>query len=175
MPKVGLGRRDGWFTLAGIHPQERPDVPSDSPVIVPVASRRAGCGVSAVARAFVPMLHVADIARAAAFYAVLGFEMTETHREPGCEPDRDDETVWAWLENPGGATLMLVRADSPIDDTAQGVLFYLYCDDVAAMRDHVLAAGVDAGPLVYPFYRPKGEFRVTDPDGYVSMVTHEGD
>jgi len=43
------------------------------------------------------------------------------------------------------------------------------------MRDRVLAAGVVAGEMTYPFYRPKGEFRVSDPDGYVLMVTHYDD
>lgn len=92
------------------------------------------------------------------------------HHEPGC-----DEPVWAWMQSPGGAEFMLVQADGSIDDGVQGVLFYLYCDDVASMRERVLAAGLDAGAMSYPFYRPKGEFRLRDPDGYVLMITHAGD
>jgi len=34
------------------------------------------------------------------------------------------------------------------------------------------APGVAVGHTTYPFYCPKGEFRTTDPDGYVCMVTH---
>lgn len=122
------------------------------------------------ARAFVPMLHVASLPRAIAFYAALDFHATELHQQP----DRDDPT-WAWMQSPGGAEFMLVQADAPIDDGVQGVLFYVYCDDVVAMRERVLAAGLAAGELTYPFYRPNGVFRLSDPDGYVLMVTHAGD
>jgi hypothetical protein len=31
---------------------------------------------------------------------------------------------------------------------------------------------VEPGPIVHPFYNPNGEFRLSDPDGYVVMVTH---
>ncbi|MGH8081353.1 MAG: VOC family protein [Lysobacter sp.] len=126
---------------------------------------------SPTARAFVPMLHVASLPRAIAFYAALDFQVGNVHHEPTCGED----PVWAWMESPGGAAFMLVKADAPIDDTVQGALFYVYCDDVAAMRERVLAAGLQAGEIVHPFYRPKGEFRVHDPDGYVLMVTHHDD
>jgi len=52
------------------------------------------------------------------------------------------------------------------------VLFYIYCDDVEGLRNHLLASGVKAGPIQTPFYAPSGEFRIEDPDGYVIMVTH---
>ena len=54
----------------------------------------------------------------------------------------------------------------------QAVLFYLYCSDVAAFRTMLMEAGVEVGPINSPFYAPRGEFRVVDPDGYVLMVTH---
>jgi hypothetical protein len=60
----------------------------------------------------------------------------------------------------------------PVDREKQAVLFYLYCDDVHGFRSELLAAGVEAGPVQCPFYAPRGEFRVTDPDGYALMVTH---
>lgn len=120
------------------------------------------------AQRFVPMLHVARVPRAVAFYATFGFAIGNAHYEPSC----GDDPVWVSLQSPGGAELMLVLADGPVDDTVQAVLFYVYCDDVAAMRERVLAAGIAAGAMAYPFYRPKGEFRVRDPDGYVLMVTH---
>ena len=44
--------------------------------------------------------------------------------------------------------------------------------DVAAFRSKLLEAGVDGGPVRHPFYAPRGEFRVTDPDGYALMVSH---
>jgi len=40
----------------------------------------------------------------------------------------------------------------------------------ATFRDAVIAAGIDAGPLQYPFYLPLGEFSVHDPDGYGVMI-----
>jgi hypothetical protein len=43
---------------------------------------------------------------------------------------------------------------------------------IRGFRDTLLAAGVDAGPIQKPFWAPGGEFRVTDPDGYVLMITH---
>lgn len=121
-------------------------------------------------RAFVAMVHVASLPRSIAFYAALDLRPTNLHHEPGCE-----EPVWAWMQSPGGAEFMLVQADGPIDDGVQGVLFYLYCDDVVATRERLLAAGLDAGPMSHPFYRPRGEFRLRDPDGYVLMITHAGD
>jgi catechol 2,3-dioxygenase-like lactoylglutathione lyase family enzyme len=53
-----------------------------------------------------------------------------------------------------------------------GSEFYLYSPDVPGFRNMLIEAGVDAGPIQHPFYAPRGEFRVTDPDGYVLMVTH---
>jgi hypothetical protein len=50
------------------------------------------------------------------------------------------------------------------------VLFYLYADDLRALRDSLLASGVEAGTIAYPEYLPAGECRVLDPDGYVLMI-----
>ena len=119
-------------------------------------------------RNVVAMLHVASVSRAAAFYALLGFDMANTHHDPAC----GDEPVWAWLQSQHGASLMLAQADEPVDPAAQAILFYLYCDDVAAMHAALRASGVVVGDIAYPFYCPKGEFRTTDPDGYVCMVAH---
>lgn len=114
------------------------------------------------------MLHVASVQRAAAFYALLGLEAGNTHHEPDC----GEEPVWAWLQSADGASLMLTQADAHVDPAVQGVLFYLYCDDVTAMHASLSAGGVAVGSVSYPFYCPCGEFRVTDPDGYVCMVAH---
>jgi hypothetical protein len=72
------------------------------------------------------MLHVASMSRTAAFYALLGFEVANTHHEPGS----DDEPVWAWLQSQHGASLMLAEAEEPVDPAAQTILFCLYCDGV---------------------------------------------
>jgi catechol 2,3-dioxygenase-like lactoylglutathione lyase family enzyme len=114
----------------------------------------------------VPMAFVASVRRSIEFYGKLGFEERNTHTsEGGVEP------VWAWLSS-GGAHLMLARASEPVDPGKQAVLFYVYCADVSAFRSLLIEAGLDVGPIQYPFYAPRGEFRVTDPDGYVLMVSH---
>jgi hypothetical protein len=116
--------------------------------------------------ALVPMAHVASVPRAAAFYALLGFDVRNSVTPPGVP-----EPVWAWLVS-GDAQLMVTKADGPVDHAVQAVLFYLYCDDVAALREQLLAARVAAGPISRPFYSPRGEFRLTDPDGYVLMIAN---
>lgn len=118
-------------------------------------------------RNLVPMLHVADVPRAAAFYERLGFAVAHTH----CEPDVDGTTVWAWLRSSGGADLMLAQVDEPGDPTHPGELLHLYCDDVAQMHAQLRAAGVAVGEIVTPFYCPTGEFRTDDPDGHGLMIT----
>jgi uncharacterized glyoxalase superfamily protein PhnB len=112
----------------------------------------------------VPFLHVADPARSIAFYARLGFAVG--NRIPGEGP-----IDWAWLTG-GGAQLMIARAEEPVDPARQAVMFYVYGADVPAMHAELAAAGVAVGPIKTPFYAPRGEFRVEDPDGYVLMFTH---
>jgi hypothetical protein len=114
----------------------------------------------------VPMIHVRSVRLSTEFYQKLGFVERNTHTPP-----ERVHPVWAWLAS-GDAHLMLAEADEPVDATKQAVLFYLYSSDVAVFRNELIAAGVDAGPIKHPFYAPRGEFRVTDPDGYVFMVTH---
>jgi hypothetical protein len=53
---------------------------------------------------------------------------------------------------------------------AQDVLFYLYATDVVEYRNNLMARSVEVGPLTHPEYLPKGEFRMTDPDGYCLAV-----
>ena len=118
-------------------------------------------------RSLVPMLPVADVERSIAFYMKLGFEVRNTFQPGGAAAP-----TWAWLESGGGAQLMLAGADPPPEPGRQGVLFYLYCDDVAAAHAELRAAGVEVGPITHPFYCPKGEFRMVDADGHVLMIGH---
>jgi predicted enzyme related to lactoylglutathione lyase len=120
----------------------------------------------AAIRNLVPMVHVADVARSIAFYERFGFRVGNTFT-----PLDTSTLAWAWLEN-GAAQVMLTRASEPVVPERQAVLFYLYFDDVAATKALLTEAGVDTGPICYPFYAPRGEFRVTDPDGYCLMVMH---
>ena len=76
---------------------------------------------------------------------------------------------WAHLHN-GGAHLMLVRSDRPMNPDAQDVLFYLYANGVAAYREGLIAQQLRPGEMIYPFYAQHGEFRIDDPDGYCLLV-----
>ena len=110
------------------------------------------------------MAHVADVGKAAEFYQLLGFEVKNTL-------EHDGQVQWTWLQN-GGADLMLTRSSRPMNPGAQDVLFYMYTHDVAAYRAELEAKGVKVGPLQYPFYSPRGEFRIEDLEGYTLFVSH---
>lgn len=100
------------------------------------------------------------------FYGKLGFEVGNTFKEEGAQ-----RPAWAWLYS-DGAQLMVTAADEPVVAEQQRVLFYIYTDDVAAARASVAEGGLNPGPITTPFYAPRGEFQLVDPDGYVVMVTH---
>jgi len=117
-------------------------------------------------RSLTPFLHVADVERSIAFYRRLGFGIQNTHTMQGASAP-----TWAYLES-DRAHLMVARADGPVDPEQQAVLFWLYADDVAGMHAKLREAGIDVGPIQTPFWSPRGEFRVTDPDGYGLMIAH---
>jgi catechol 2,3-dioxygenase-like lactoylglutathione lyase family enzyme len=114
----------------------------------------------------VPMAFVKSVARSIDFYEKLGFVVGNTSTAEGAT-----EPHWVSLTS-GGADLMLAKATAPVDPDEQAVLFYLYCDDIVAFRNKLLQSGVEASPVQHPFYAPRGEFRVKDPDGYCLMVTY---
>lgn len=117
----------------------------------------------------VPMIHVEDVERSAAFYRLLGFEIG--NYVPPTGPKH-----WAWLYSvhaedwKRGPNLMLTRDNHAIDADAQEVLFYLYAKDLKSLRNVLVANGIAAGEICYPEYLPDGEFRVADPDGYTLMI-----
>jgi hypothetical protein len=117
-------------------------------------------------RQLVALAYVADVRTSANFYEKLGFEVGNTHADPS-----SGEIVWAALER-GNASLMLGKASEPVVASQQAVLFYLYYDEIVATREALAARGLPVGEMSYPFYCPKGEFRLVDPDGYVLMLTH---
>ncbi len=114
----------------------------------------------------VPMVFVESVPRSIAFYGRLGFEVGNTFTPPD-----HAEPTWAWLKS-AGAHLMVARAGEPVVASMQSVIFYIYCPDVAAYRTQLQQLGLEVGEIEYPFYAPRGEFRVKDPDGYCLMVTH---
>jgi len=117
-------------------------------------------------RQLVPMLFVADVERSIDYYKHLGFEVGNTFAAGGAT-----KPTWAWLRS-DDAPLMLAAADEPIIPDQQRVLFYLYTDDVQTAHTALTEKGLAPGPITTPFYAPRGEFQLTDPDGYVLMLTH---
>ncbi len=85
----------------------------------------------------VPFVHVEDVERSIAFYQHLGFTVQSVHKYR-------ERPVWAALESES-AELMVTLDGDPIDRDGQGVLFYLYSHDLAALRDQLLAARIEAG------------------------------
>jgi ketosteroid isomerase-like protein/catechol 2,3-dioxygenase-like lactoylglutathione lyase family enzyme len=122
----------------------------------------AGAAPAADVNGLVPFAHATDVARSIAFYALLGFRVTNTFEPHG-------SIAWAWLTS-GKAQLMLAASDEAIDRAAQGVLFYLYTDDLAALHARLAGAGVRVGEIVDGSPGPRHEISVADPDGYRLMI-----
>jgi predicted enzyme related to lactoylglutathione lyase len=118
-------------------------------------------------RQLVSMISVADVERSSEFYSHLGFEVGNTFAPAGAT-----KPSWAWLHS-DEAQLML-SADHEAVGNTQAVLFYAYTDDVESARASLIEAGLGPGEITKPFYSPRGEFKIVDPDGYVVMVTHTG-
>jgi hypothetical protein len=57
-----------------------------------------------------------------------------------------------------------------VNPAGQGVLFYLYSSDLAALREQLLGAGIDAGEIEDGSPGPRQQLQLTDLDGYVLMV-----
>ena len=111
------------------------------------------------------MAHVMDVARSIEFYQKLGFGVFNTHAHEG-------QLQWACLSLDGVPQLMLARSARPMNPGAQDVLFYLYAKNIAEYREQLRTQGVAVRELEYPFYSPRGEFRVTDPDGWGLFIAH---
>jgi catechol 2,3-dioxygenase-like lactoylglutathione lyase family enzyme len=110
----------------------------------------------------VPFVHVEDVERSIAFYHHLGFIVASVYKYKG-------RPVWAALRSEGAELMVTTDGDS-IDPNGQGVLFYLYSSDLAALREQMLADGIDVGEIADGTPGPRREMRLTDPDGYVLMV-----
>lgn len=116
-------------------------------------------------RRLVAMAHVESVTRSIEFYTQLGFGVVNTVPEGSSEP------TWAFLES-SEARLMLAKATAPVVPDQQAVLFYLYFDDILSVHADLKSRGLRVGGLKFPFYCPKGEFYLADPDGYCLMLTH---
>ncbi len=104
------------------------------------------------------------MSKSAEFYKLLGFAVKNTVENEG-------RLQWAWLQN-SGAHLMIARSARPMNPQSRDVLFYMYATDVGEYRAELENKGVKVGPLEYPFWSPRGEFRIEDPDGYTLIVAH---
>ena len=120
-------------------------------------------GMKPTINSLVAMAHVADVQRSADFYSQMGFRIVSTFK--------NDAGVLCWVDlQSGDAALMLTKADAPVIAGQQAVLFYLYTDNLIALREQLLGSGVAVSEISYPFYMEKGEIRVADPDGYVLLI-----
>jgi predicted enzyme related to lactoylglutathione lyase len=116
-------------------------------------------------KALVALLHVAEVDRSIGFYQKLGFEL-------GGESLKNDQgvTTFVWMHHGDAIQIMLSRAGHPLNPGGREVMFYLYVTDMPAYREQLQSRGIATGELTYPFWSPKGEFRIEDPDGWVLMV-----
>ncbi|ASO22935.1 hypothetical protein FHR81_003596 [Actinoalloteichus hoggarensis] len=112
--------------------------------------------------AFISYAHVRDVRRSIGFYQTVGLPLVESVEHGG-------RPVWALLGS-GAARVMLAAADEPIERDRQGVLFYLYVTGLAELHRGLAELGLDPGPITRPEHMPAGEFRLTDPDGYVLLI-----
>jgi predicted enzyme related to lactoylglutathione lyase len=113
-------------------------------------------------RGLIPFVHVEDVERSIAFYYHLGFIVASVYKYRGT-------AVWAELRSEGAELMVSTDGDS-IDPAGQGVLFYLYSDDLAALREQLLVNGIHVGEIEDGTPGPSQEMRLSDPDGYVLMV-----
>ena len=117
-------------------------------------------------RSLIPLIVVDSVPRSIEFYERIGFSAAGSFTPPGAA-----EPGWASLVSES-AELMIGKADSAGEPGRKTIFLYLYCDDVEAKRSELAAAGVAVGDIARPFYNPKGEFEIADPDGYRILISH---
>jgi Glyoxalase/Bleomycin resistance protein/Dioxygenase superfamily len=113
-----------------------------------------------------PLLHVAEIENSILFYELLGFTTIDID---GCKP-----LGWARLHCEDGSAVMFLRAERPVDSSAQAFMLYLYTPNLPDLRNHLLANGIKVSPIKYQEYMPRGEINLADPNGYKIEIGHWG-
>ena len=106
--------------------------------------------MSVRATGLIPMANTADMQSSIDFYARLGLAVCGSHKDP------DGQVVWAHVKCEG-AELMLTRASSTVQVARQGVVFYLYCHDLVALRNQLISQRVKVSEITYPLYMPKAK------------------
>jgi hypothetical protein len=81
---------------------------------------------------------------------------------------------WARMYCEGGALMFLCPEESHPQRKCE-VLFAMYTPDMPAIRNHLLANGLEASPIKYPEYVPSRTLEIADPDGYILGVHHWSD
>jgi len=112
------------------------------------------------------MLHVADVRRSIDFYRLLGLELTDLEGESTCP-------VWARMHSEGG-DLMLLLEETPMEGVQRPFSLYLYTDELVALREHLLASGIEVSEISRPDYMKSGEISMADPDGYGLFIGQWG-
>ena len=114
------------------------------------------------------MLHVRDVAASIRFYEKLGFQFIDAEGDDG-------SFGWARIHCEGGAIMFLqAEGGHVVNPHEQGILLYLYAEDLAALRKHLIAQGVECPEIHFPEYMPSGELAIRDPDGYSVIIGHWG-
>jgi len=61
-----------------------------------------------------------------------------------------------------------------MNPSAQALTLYMYTPDLIALREHLLANGLQVPPIRHPGYMPSGEMELVDPNGYAVAIAHWG-
>ena len=61
---------------------------------------------------------------------------------------------------------MFLQAETPMEEAKSPFFLYLYTDELAALREHLLANGEKVSAINRPPYMQSGEISVPDPDGW---------
>jgi catechol 2,3-dioxygenase-like lactoylglutathione lyase family enzyme len=128
-------------------------------------------GVAETARVgvvdLVPFILVADVERSIGFYEALGFRVIKRYGPHG-------RLEFAGLEATSAAKVMLARVDEVPEwdpDAEFPGHLCLYTADIDALRERLLAAGLDADEIEQgPGPGPNRQMCVRDPDGHGHMV-----
>jgi len=118
----------------------------------------------------IPILICEDVQKSIDFYCrILDFEVADRMDDVG-------RTGWASLRN-GRVQLMLgsptyLPEPKKTDGKYPQAVYYFYPEDVAALRDSIIAKGGEVSELQVRFYGMK-EFEMLDPDGHMLLFGQE--
>lgn len=115
------------------------------------------------------MLHVQSVERSIKFYEQLGFEFID---DDGCVPPG-----WARMHCSGGAVMFLgAEPDhpNPPHRVPDRFMLIMYTPDLPALREQLIAAGLQPKEISHPPYAKAGNMIIKDPDSYHIEIVHWG-